>query len=67
MPRETREERKILRRKRQRDALLYYAKVSLFIIMIIMLFWCVYAFFSQSKLIKDRRDTGQLIINSWNK
>lgn len=67
MSAESREERKILRKKRKREAMLFYVKVLFFAIMVLILVWCVYAFFSESNIIKDRRDTGQLLTKSLNK
>jgi len=66
MPSETREERIRRRKKRKRETLIFYAKLLFFVAMVVILVWCLYAFIFQSNLMKDRRDTGQVITSTLN-
>jgi cell division protein FtsL len=58
---EVKVERRKRRKKRKRGKIILYFKIVFFAIMVAILIWCVYALLFESKLIKDRRDTGQLI------
>jgi capsule polysaccharide export protein KpsE/RkpR len=59
MAKETPGERKRRRSKRKKERIIYYAKLLFFIVAVLILFWCLFAFIFESKMIKDRRNKDQ--------
>jgi ABC-type phosphate transport system permease subunit len=59
---EVKQERRKRRKKRKKDRMIFYVKAVFFAIMIVILIWCIYALIFESKVMKDRRDTGQIIL-----